>query len=178
MKEIICEICKEKKENFCKNRCPSCYHRIWWREWKEKLKKEDKYEEQKLHTKKLAQKRKGKDVEVVPKKAKNGSGTITQRGYKRLSKIGHPNAQKGRWVLEHVYVMSEYLGRPIRKGETVHHKNGNRLDNRIENLELWSTVHGAGQRVEDILVWCEEFIKKYKSEFSDKGKNICIKKKV
>lgn len=93
--------------------------------------------------------------------AKAGSGCITKQGYKRLTKRGHPNAASRGAIFEHVYVMSEYLKRPLRKGETVHHKNGNRLDNRIENLELWSSSHPYGQRVEDKIKWCKEFLAQY-----------------
>ncbi len=42
----------------------------------------------------------------------------------------------GRRVLEHRYVMEQVLGRPLQRYEHVHHVNHNRLDNRIENLEL------------------------------------------
>ena len=72
----------------------------------------------------------------------------------------HPNSRNGR-IAQHTFVMSEHLKRPLNKGENVHHKNGIRHDNRIENLELWDRTQPPGQRVEDKIKFYISFLEQH-----------------
>ncbi len=87
-------------------------------------------------------------------------------GYIREIRRGHPNASTKGYVPQHILVMSDHLGRRIATdlGENVHHINGVRDDNRLENLELWSSSQPKGQRVEDKTAWAIEWLKMYAPE--------------
>ncbi len=57
--------------------------------------------------------------------------------------------------------MEDHLGRDLLLTEYVHHRNGDRLDNHLSNLELWTTNQPKGQRVEDLLEWAKELLVLY-----------------
>lgn len=84
-----------------------------------------------------------------PLVTKRDASIRQQNGYKQVTAHGHPNANSLGKITEHRLVMSSILGRPLEPYENVHHKNGNRSDNRPENLELWNTMQPAGQRPSD-----------------------------
>lgn len=90
-----------------------------------------------------------------------GGRTRTSEGYIEIAKLGHPRTSKRGYVAEHTLVMERHLGRLLLPGETAHHKNGVRDDNRIENLELWVRTQPAGQRAEDLIAWAREILDRY-----------------
>lgn len=95
------------------------------------------------------------------RRARKCDGHLDGGGYRLLWQPEHPNARKAGHVSEHVLMMGDALGRPIAKGETVHHRNGIRDDNRLENLELWRSGHPPGQRISDHLAWALELLETY-----------------
>lgn len=103
-----------------------------------------------------------------------GKGYVGTNGYKIVRDWSRGY---GRYAAEHQVVMEKMLGRPLQKGESVHHKNGIRHDNRPENLELWVVTQPSGQRVTDRLTDAVEIMLRYvqdKSLWSDEMEAIRI----
>lgn len=68
---------------------------------------------------------------------------ITDNGYKMLLAKQHPSADSKGYVREHVLVMEAHLGRYLAPEECVHHKDRNKLNNAIDNLELMTRSEHA-----------------------------------
>jgi len=79
-----------------------------------------------------------------------GGRRIGNTGYLLVLRHDHPFCDRSGYILEHRLVMEAHLGRTLLPTEIVHHINGNREDNRIENLMLFSNnaehaKHHAGR---------------------------------
>lgn len=133
-----CSIEGCENTHYCKTYCSVHYNRLI------------KYGD--VHYKPLRQRRKA-----------IGTRKVLRDGYIRVYQPKWSNRKDG-WILEHRHVMSEHLNRQLLSYENVHHKNADRSDNRIENLELWTISQPPGGRVEDKIAWAKEILGFYEPE--------------
>lgn len=102
-------------------------------------------------------------------------GRNIKQGYVYVANPFYPKMSHTKYRYEHDVIMETYLGRRLLPQETVHHKNGIKNDNRREeNLELWSSSHPPGQKVQDKIEWCTLFLNTYapkrlRKQFTSKG---------
>ena len=80
-----------------------------------------------------------------------GGRIKTKEGYIFLWCPGHPLASKNNYVAKHINIMLDHLGKECKKDKVVHHINGNKEDNSLENLKLMtpsehSTLHNKINR--------------------------------
>jgi uncharacterized protein (DUF1330 family)/RNA polymerase subunit RPABC4/transcription elongation factor Spt4 len=100
-----------------------------------------------------------KKEEKIPNNWKGGR-TYHKKGYVLVRAKDHPRNSSG-YVFEHIIVLENHLGRFLAKDENVHHVNGIKDDNRIENLELWVKPQPSGIRAEDAYRWALDIVKRY-----------------
>lgn len=115
------------RAKFCSNKCKNEFMKSCKFALGRKLSNETK--------EKISISRKGKYCSSNHPRWKGGR--VIQKGYVFVKMPDYPSANKGGYVREHRLVMEKYLGRYLEPEERIHHLNGNKQDNRIENLQLF-----------------------------------------
>lgn len=97
------------------------------------------------------------------------SYALKAKGIRRPTKTGYVYGlgSNGKVTGEHRIVMERLLGRRLRPGEIVHHKNGVRYDNRPENLELlFHLDHQKGQAIADLVDYARWILRTYRKDLA------------
>lgn len=100
---------------------------------KKKISESNKGKVSKLKGTRISEERKEK-LRIT--KSKGIGGKQLHNGYYRIYFPDHPKSDSRGWILEHTLIMECFIGRWLKEEEVVHHKNGIKTDNRIENLQL------------------------------------------
>jgi hypothetical protein len=109
----------------------------------------------------LLKKRKAERISSTPFPSVLGGSTWkTREGYIREFAPRHPNSTSDGSAFQHRIAMAVHLGRKIERDEVVHHKNGNRMDNRIENLELMKRLKHVRHHADELLLKLNEDVVK------------------
>jgi hypothetical protein len=134
----ICKICNKKfnkpyfrskkswsKAKFCSTEC--------------RIKFLNTIPRTKKHNQNISKSLKGKYIAEKHWSWKGGR-IQTKEGYIKVKTYNHPYSDKQNYVSEHRLVMEKHLKRYLQAHEIVHHKNGKRTDNKLENLELMNNI--------------------------------------
>lgn len=135
-KKFKCTVCKKiftdapsQYRINCSHKCGSIY--------KKKIQKGKKpYEMTKVIRKKISKSVKNLN-QTLNKSPSWKGGKYTRNGYVYVYAPNHPYVHKNGYKFEHRLIMEKMIGRFLKQKEVVHHKNGIRNDNRIENLFLF-----------------------------------------
>ena len=98
------------------------------------------------------------------RKDRLGDNNPCWRGGKYKDKNGYYCVRmNGVYVFEHRHIWEQHYGVKLKPHQNIHHINGIRTDNRIENLELWDTLQPRGQRIEDKILFYKKLYDEYKN---------------
>ena len=120
-------------------------------------------------------------VETKKPKRKDHIGMYKENGYVMRLVTEHPNANKRGYVAEHRLVMEEHIGRFLDSKEVIHHIDGDRANNNINNLklELWNgehikNEHSKSRNANGQFVCSEPIFNEIKFRLFDKDKKISL----
>jgi hypothetical protein len=156
----VCKYCKEEKEQrwrkgqmYCNAKCAGLAERgknnPYWKGGNitytcaecglkfDAPRSRSKTKEQ-FCTQKCAKIKMGKNRRLMNHPLWNGGRVKTPSGYIKIHAEKHPKSDINGLIFEHRVVMEKHIGRYLKPEEVVHHINGIKDDNRIENLELFS----------------------------------------